>query len=140
MEPWWNPGGTLVEPWWNPRKMVEPLVKPWQNPRGTFPQTTPDHPAALAEPGGTRGGTLGGTLVEPYLRAAPPIWAETPKLQLLGKKEKLGNSGWRRLAACIWFFMSWFCPVACIVVLALLPLATVGMIAAIATIIKLFIQ
>ena len=52
MEPWWNPARTLVEPF---AALVEPL---W-----SLPQTTPDHPAALAEPGGT--------LMEPYFRAAP---------------------------------------------------------------------
>ena len=38
-------GGTLnlVQQWWNL----------WRNPCGTFSKTTPDHPAALAEPGGT---------------------------------------------------------------------------------------
>ena len=50
VEPWWNPGGTLVEPWWNPGGT---LVEPWWNCRETLPQTTPDHPAALAEPCGT---------------------------------------------------------------------------------------
>ena len=29
MEPWWNPGGTLVEPWWNPGgTLVEPQGRP----------------------------------------------------------------------------------------------------------------
>ena len=65
---WWNPGGIRVELGWNPGgTLVEPYLKPprttpqlsqnlvelWWNPRGTLPQTTPDHPAALAEPGGT---------------------------------------------------------------------------------------
>ena len=59
VEPWWNRGGTLVQPWWNPG--------------GTLPQTTPDHPAALAEPGRTlvepwwNPVEPGGTLVEPSL-------------------------------------------------------------------------
>ena len=61
MEPWWNPGGTLVEPWWNPGGT---LVEPWWNP--------------------------GGTLVEPCLgppRTTPePIWAETPKLSAVGEQ------------------------------------------------------
>ena len=61
VEPWWNPGGPLVEPWWNPRGT---LVEPSWNPRGTLitsgpPRTTPE-----------------------------PIWAETPKLQLLGNNNK----------------------------------------------------
>ena len=85
----WNPCGTLRSPcriWWNPGgTLVEPPS------RGTLPQTTPDHLAALAEPGGTlveRSWNLAsnlhgpprcprrtwwnfrGTLVEPYLR--PP--------------------------------------------------------------------
>ena len=35
MEPWWNPGGTLVEPWWNPGgTLVEPYLRP--------PRTTPE--------------------------------------------------------------------------------------------------
>ena len=53
----WNPGGTLVRSttgWWNPGET-------WWNPRGTLPQTTSDHPAALAEPGET---LAGGNLVE----------------------------------------------------------------------------
>ena len=86
VEPWWNPGGTLVKPCWNPRgTFLKParttpqpskkLVEPWWNPRGTLPQTTPDHPAALAEPGGTLVETSqmveiwwkpGGSLVEPW--------------------------------------------------------------------------
>ena len=39
MEPWWNPGGTLVEPWWNPGGTLQLLGKKRtnnsQNPRGT---------------------------------------------------------------------------------------------------------
>ena len=82
MEPLWNllePCGTLVEPLWNPRGTLWNPLKPYlapdhptplteprppRSPRrtwwnsggtlvGTLPQTTPDHPAALAEPGGT---------------------------------------------------------------------------------------
>ena len=82
---WWNSGGTLTKLWWNlnhptPRTLVEPwwnpggtLVEPWWNPGGTLPQTTPDHPAALAE--------LGGTLVEP-LWNLKPAW-------------ELGESSWK---------------------------------------------
>ena len=45
---WWNPV-------WNPR-LVEPYIKPPRNTSQNLvepPQTTRDHPAALAEPGGT---------------------------------------------------------------------------------------
>ena len=103
VEPWWNHRGTLVEPYLKPprttpqpsQNLVEPwwnpggtLVKPWWNLRGTLPQTTPDHPAALAD---------GGTLVEPWWnlssgspRTTPePIWAETPKLSAVGEKRKI---------------------------------------------------
>ena len=45
------PSKKLVEPWWNPRP-EQPWWKRW-NPRGTLPQTTSDHPAALAEPSET---------------------------------------------------------------------------------------
>ena len=46
---WWNSGGTLVEPLWN------------------LPQTTPGHPAPLAEIGGTLvWWNPGGTLVKPW--------------------------------------------------------------------------
>ena len=60
-------GGTLVEPSSGARRAGGTL-----NPRGTVPQTTSDHPAALAEPGETLGNCWnpGGTLVEPYLK--PP--------------------------------------------------------------------
>ena len=85
LEPWWNPGGTLVKPSSNPQPSKK-LVEPWWNPRGTLPQT-PDHPA-LAEPGGTLvepwwnpGGTLvepwwnpGGTLVEPWWNPGETWW------------------------------------------------------------------
>ena len=80
---WWNPGGTLVEPYLKPpRTTPQPsqnLVEPcWR----TLPQTTPDHPAALAEPGGSLvepswNRTLGGTLVEPYLK--PPRPPRSPR-------------------------------------------------------------
>ena len=39
MEPWWNPGGTLVEPWWNPGGT---LVEPWWNLTSGPPRTTPE--------------------------------------------------------------------------------------------------
>ena len=97
-----QPSQNLVEPWWN---------------RGTLPQTIPDHPAALVEPGGTlvepscnltsnhpgpprsprrTWWNSGGTLVEPSwnLTSGPPrttpepIWAQTPKLSAVGEKKK----------------------------------------------------
>ena len=71
---WWNPGGTLVEPWWNPGGT---LVEPWWNLGGTLPQTTADHHAALAEPGGT----LVETLVEPCLK--PPRTTPQPSHNLV---------------------------------------------------------
>ena len=119
--PWWNPGGTLVELSWNltsnhpgpprsPRRTLRnpgdgTLVEPWWNSRGTLPQTTPDHPAALADwwnPGGTLvepWWNPGGTLVQPSwnLTSGPPrtspepIWAETPKLSAVGEKRKKKN-------------------------------------------------
>ena len=65
-QPSQNPGGTFVEPypkpphpvvWWilirTTPQPLQNLVEPWWNLRGTLAQTTPDHPAALAEPGGT---------------------------------------------------------------------------------------
>ena len=58
-------GGTLVETWWNPR--------------GTSPQTTSDHPAALAEPGETLAEfwwKSGGTLVEPSSNQTTPALEE----------------------------------------------------------------
>ena len=39
MEPWWNPGGTLVEPWWNPGGT---LVEPSWNLTSVLPRTTPE--------------------------------------------------------------------------------------------------
>ena len=39
-----------MEPSSGARRAGGTLVKTWWNPRGTFPQTTSDHPAALAEP------------------------------------------------------------------------------------------
>ena len=49
-----EPGGTLVEPlvkpWYRTPLPSQNLVEPWWNPGA---QTTPDHPAALAEPGET---------------------------------------------------------------------------------------
>ena len=73
---WWNPGG---EPLWNltsnhpgpPRSPRRALVEHWWNPRGTSPQTTPDHPATLAEPGGT--------LVEPSSRGTLPQTTRSPR-------------------------------------------------------------
>ena len=71
---WWNPGRTLVEPWWN----------------RTLPQTTRDHPAALAgslnHPGPPRSPRRtwwnpGGTLVEPYLK--PPRTTPQPLQNLV---------------------------------------------------------
>ena len=53
--------GTLVEPSSGARRAGGTLVETWWNPRGTLPQTTSDHPAALAEPGET---LAGGNLVE----------------------------------------------------------------------------
>ena len=69
-----EPGGTLVEPSWNLTsnhpgpQPSQNLVERWWNPRGTLPQTTPDHPAALAELGGARRTwwNAGGTLVESH--------------------------------------------------------------------------
>ena len=79
VEPWWNPGGTWWNfggTWWNlGGTLVDPggtLVEPWWNCRGTLPQTTPDHPAALADwwnPGKTLvepWWNPGGILVEPW--------------------------------------------------------------------------
>ena len=69
MEPSWNlprttphPRRNWWNPWWNPRPEHDGLVELWWKPGGTLvePQTTSDHPAALAEPGET-----GGNLVEP---------------------------------------------------------------------------
>ena len=109
-KPLWNPCGTL----WNPVEPCRTLpqghpgpVKPWWNPRGTLPQTTPDHPAALAEPGGTLlelWWNPGGTLVEPWWnprgtlpqgRPGPPrslSGLRPQSFQLLGKKEEEGNT------------------------------------------------
>ena len=112
LEPWWNPGGTLVKPSSNPQ-LSKKLVEPWWNPRGTLvepylkpPQTTPPL-QNLVEPWWNPGGTLvepwwnpGGTLVEPLVEpwwnlssgsprtTSEPIWAETPKLSAVGDKEK----------------------------------------------------
>ena len=94
----WNPAGTLVEPSWN-HALAEPGAK-W-NPCGT----TPDNPAALAEPGRLvkpswnltsnhpprpcrTWWNFGGTLVEPSWNLAAPdhLWAETQSFQLLREK------------------------------------------------------
>ena len=112
VEPWSNPGGTLVEPSWNPRgtlpqprttpqpsqNLVESLVETWWNRGGTLVepwwkfrgtlQTTPEPPRSPR-----RWWNPGGTLVEPYLRAPrttpEPIWAETPKLSAVGGKKRI---------------------------------------------------
>ena len=92
VKPWWNPRGTFPDHAAPSKKLVEPLVEPlsgarraggtlvetsW-NPRETLPQTTSDHPAALAEPGETLAEfwwKSGGTLVEPCLK--PPHLCRT---------------------------------------------------------------
>ena len=60
MKPSWNFTPTTPQPSQN-------LVERWWNPRGALPQTTPDHPAALAEPGDPDG-----TLMEPSSRGTLP--------------------------------------------------------------------
>ena len=110
---WWNPG---TIPSWN---LTLQLVEPWSNPGGTLVERWWTLNATLAEPGGT-GGTLvkrlwnltsnhpgpprsprrtwwnpGGTVVEPWWNprgtlpqghTPEPIWAETPKLSAVGEK------------------------------------------------------
>ena len=93
VKPWWNPrgtfpgprrtleelGGTLVEPSSGARRAGGTLVETWWNPRGTLPQTTSDHPAALAEPGETLAEfwwKSGGTLVEPSSNHTTPALEE----------------------------------------------------------------
>ena len=72
-------GGTLVEPSSTARRAGGTLVETWWNPRGTLPQTTSDHPAALAEPGETLAESWwksGGTLVEPSSNQTTPALEE----------------------------------------------------------------
>ena len=93
VKPWWNPrgtfpgprrtleeiGGTLVEPSSGARRAGGTLAETWWNARGTLPQTTSDHPAALAEPGETLAEfwwKSGGTLVEPSSNQTTPALEE----------------------------------------------------------------
>ena len=86
---WWNPGqtrGTLVSPRTTPQPSKK-LVEPWNPAKWNLPQTTPDHPAALKEIGGTLvffvepSWNPRGTLVEPYLR--PPQTTPQPLKKLV---------------------------------------------------------
>ena len=78
MKPWWNPRGTFPGPRRTLEEIGGTLVEP-SNARGTLPQTTSDHPAALAEPGETLAEfwwKSGGTLVEPSSNQTTPALEE----------------------------------------------------------------
>ena len=82
VQEWWNPGRTLAELLWNlPGPPRSPRRTWWntggtlvENPCGTLPQTTPDHPAALAEFDGTLAELLQTTLAEPGKTLVEPSW------------------------------------------------------------------
>ena len=78
VEPWWNPGKTLVEPGGTSVEPGGTLVEPWCNPGGTVvepylkpPRTTPQPRRTLRNPGD-------GTLVEPWWNSRGTLPQTTP--------------------------------------------------------------
>ena len=131
LEPWWNPGGTLV----NLPQTRSPRRNLW-NPGGTLTSNHPRPPrpcrtwwnpgGTLVEPWWNPGGTLvepwwNPALVEPWWnlssgspRTTPePIWAETPKLSAVGGKRRCGRPDFPKPDATqngIWGALVWFIP------------------------------
>ena len=85
-----EPGGNLVETWWylkitpdHPAALAEPGGEPWCNPRKTLPQSTPEPLQNLVEIWWNPSWNL---TSGPPRTTPEPIWAETPKLSAVGEK------------------------------------------------------